>query len=316
MTIADHSTAKSQFRLSPKREISYTERQTPFSSLVRHYKQPRPQSYHSSSQDDTSINRIKSLRSDITRTFSFSGSSHHSYHNDAPRSRNDFVRVRKPELSMKTVSQRPSLSYKSHDSQLVLPTQKLVPDPRRTQTCYEFPSLPPKGENRLKTPSPEPPLTPDDIEVDAVRPRLSSNREGRIRVGHMVQCIHPILKSRDASETVDIHSDCLSNVLFSIHREIGFSDDDFSAINQLMSKREDLCSNRPTPTDKDLEYVWGCDYSLINRHPIRVTRDTPAVDYAELTFHVKLENAVCSQNDKHSLLKVSVSSHVQCIVIL
>ncbi len=195
----------------------------------------------------------------------------------------------------------------SHDSQLVLPTQRLIPDPRRTQTCYEFQSLPSTGENKFKTPSPEPPPTPDDIEVDAARPRLSSIREGRTRVGHMVQCINPMLQSRDISDAVDIHGDCLLNMLFSIHREIGFTDDDYSAISQLVSKREDLCSNRPSPTksiDKELEYVWGCDYSLINRHPIHVARDTPTTDCAELTFHVKLENASCSQKEKHSLLKV------------
>ena len=259
--------------------------------------------------------RVKSLRSDVTRTFSFSGPNRYSYHDEGRTSQGELSRLRK-QLSMKSAPPpaRPSLSYMSHDSQLVLPTQRLVPDPRRTQTCHEFQSLPTKSEHRLGSLSPDPPLTPDDIEVDAVHPRQPSVSEGRVRVNHMVQCMHPALKARGSSDSVDVHSDCLLKVLYSIHREIGFSDEEYSAINQLVSKREVACSDRPTPTghaDKDLEFVWGCDYELVQRHPLRVTKDTPMIDCAEMTFHVKLEETHNTQSEQDSLLKVCTELKVE-----
>lgn len=292
-------------------------------SLTNHCQkqQPRPLSYHSTTQDCFNVGnnqRIKSLRSDITRTFSFSGTNNSAavaqrlkdsnIHNEIKKDPNSLSPSRKPH--------RPSLSYMSHDSQLVLPTQKLVPDPRRTKTCHEFINLPfndsVSNSTQVKpsTTSPEPPLTPDDIEVDG---RPSNNlMGGRIRVNHMVQCMHPVLKSRDVTSdgTADVHSDCLLKVLYSIHREIGFTEDEYSAINRLIIERECDKDDRPM-TNHDqrsmpgLEYVWGCDYDLVEpRRPLQVVKDSTMIDHLEMTFHVQLDSTQASKKDKDSVLKV------------
>lgn len=292
-------------------------------SLTNHcQKQPRPLSYHSTTQDCFNIGsnqRIKSLRSDITRTYSFSGTNNSASvhrHNDSTR-HNDTPPVSSNNKELNTSpsrkSPRPSLSYMSHDSQLVLPTQKIVPDPRRTKTCHEFQNLPSKFDSTQvnKTPSPEPAQTPDDIEVDG-RPS-NSLAGGRLRVNHMVQCMHPVLKSRDVTDTTtscsDVHSDCLLKVLYSIHREIGFSDDEYTAINRLILERDQSIEGDRPMLVRDqppgLEYVWGCDYDLVEtRHPLQVVKDYTKIDYLEMTFHVKLNTSQASKNDKDSILKV------------
>ena len=283
-------------------------------SSAHYSKLTRPLSYHA--HDEASVNRLKSLRSDVTRTFSFSGSNsnHYPYYreNRALKDASIVTHSRKDPLSIKTPSQRPSLSYMSHDSQLVLPTQVLIPDPRRTQTCHEFKSLPvtSKLDHHPKTPSPSPspPLMSDDVEVDAIHPRQSSTQSGRVRINHMVQCMHQALKSRDTSDSVDVHSDCLLKVLFSIHKEVGYSDEDYSAINRLVTEREEACSDRPSSSGQmggELEYVWGCDYELVQRHPLHVERGSPENTRAEMTFHVRLTNEQhVSFKGRDSFLKV------------
>ena len=116
------------------------------------------------------------------------------------------------------------------------------------------------------------------------------------------------LKSRDASDSLNIHNDCLLKVLFSIHKEVGYSDEDYSAINRLVTEREEACSDRPSSSGQmggELEYVWGCDYELVQRHPLLVERESPESSRAEMTFHVRLINEQhVSHKGRESFLKV------------
>ena len=302
----EHSQAK------PRPSSGGVSRRSSFTNPHFH-KTTRPLSYHSTSQDDIMLNGAKkptSFREDVTRTYSFSGSNHFNHVNSSDFASNSPLLTKQrlgvsklrqqPNSSTTGSVQRPSLCFMSHESQLVLPTQRIISDPRRTQTCFELMTQPTDIDQNVKSPSPE----FDDVEADAVRPRPSSMR-GRVRVNHLAQCLHPALRPRDTSPVNS--EDCRQKVLESIHREVGFSDEEYCAIKQLVMEREHSCSDRPSPMGQvngDVEYVWGCDYTVLNRHPIRVLSDRPSVSCAEMTFHVKV-NAM--DIERNSLLKVLIS---------
>lgn len=276
----------------------------------------RPSHFYSNgSQDDTLIHdtNTRQLRTDITRTYSFSENRNHSppvNDGELGRSYCDSPLLRKHQpvsIQRKQCSSsqkpRPSLNYMSHDSQLVLPTQELIIDPRRTQTCHDFGNALPCDRRRSLSPE-----AIDEVEMDTVRTR-PAGLGSRLRIGHLVQCWDEAVRNTgvsDISDSSPLETGIL-RILFSIHNDMGFSDEEYASIQRLNT--ENCTSSNEIPSrelhSEGIEFVWGCDYELINLQPLSVSKGCPTSDSAEMIFHVKLKSDQ-QKNEKNALLKVTV----------
>ena len=253
-------------------------------------------SYTNGTKDDTVICKSASRprRSDVMRTCSFSGTdSRYQYSalQDRPRPQYKSVLLQQHVV-------RPSLVNMSHDSQIILPTQPLISDPRRSQTYHDFSDVLPQPEITLDL------TTSDEVEVDkgTSQPGLGP----RLRVSHIIQCLNQsILSGRNPLDSTHSH------LLFSLHSELNFSNAEYNTLQQLTG---DFCAsieqrqNMPqsnTKETREIELVWGCDYEMVNCQPIHALKGTPTANYAQLVFRTRLlPPQSCHQEKENALLKV------------
>ena len=162
---------------------------------------------------------------DVTRTHSFSGSSGKQPHYATLTRRQNQNET--PLVRRISASDRPSLAGLSHDSQMVLPTQRLIPDPRRTKTCLDIrlPHSSKSEESYSET------LSCDDVETDVGRKVLVE--DSRVRIGKLVQYL-----DRDAGQP---HRSLqgFDNLLESICSDFGYSEEEYSS---LKSSKRSFCS--------------------------------------------------------------------------
>lgn len=261
--------------------------------------------YHScmnGSHDDTSVRESShsQRKTDVTRTFSFSGSEASRYQSatrERPRYKSSTL------LQQQVHSHRPSLFNMSHDSQLILPTQNLVSDPRRTRTCHDFgKSLPHSDDSSHQVISP-----PDEVEADNVPPYSQSQGPGpKLRVHHMIQYLNEAVITKYGSGFDSAYVPLLT----SIRSDLNFSKEEYESLQLFTGQFCDKkILNKEQKLNSEVEYVWGCDYEMVDRNPIHVAHGTPTANYAEMVFKVKLHPQDLGHPVGFALLKVSVCIH-------
>lgn len=250
------------------------------------------QLYANGSKDDSSVASRYNRRQDITRTHSFSGNrsqqtERHRYKSPLVQNHSAIVHHHRPLANM------------SHDSQLVLPTQALINDPRRTQTYHDFSESIPRVEEKVASnnllPSPG-----DEIEADS-----STSVQGlgtKLRVRHMIQYLNQSVVNKFGEGLDSTHSQLLS----SVRADLDFGQSEYTAVQQLTGK---FCGSAHCrlPSEDGLdstEYVWGCDYEMVDRQPLHIESGTPTSQYASLLFQIRLLNCDLSKSKEIALLKV------------
>ena len=193
---------------------------------------------------------------------------------------------------------RPSLVNMSHDSQIILPTQPLISDPRRSQTYHDFSNVLPQVE-----------ISPDLTSSDEVEVDKGTSQPGlrpKLRVSHIIQCLNQsILSGQNPLDSTHSH------LLFSLHSELNFSNAEYNTLQQLtgdfcasIDQRQNMTQSNTKET-RDMELVWGCDYEMINCQPIHAIQGTPTTNYAQLVFRTRLlPPQSCHQEKENALLKV------------
>ena len=247
--------------------------------------------YANGSKDDTSVtmqhySASKRPGASITRTHSLCNSS--SYLSKLPESR---FHYKSPLLQ-------------NHDSQLVLPTQALINDPRRTQTYHDFSqSIPRLDESKLTSSSATPGFihSPvDEIETDNCTTTVGG-RPGsgtKLRVRRMIQYLNQSVIDKFGQGLDSAHLQLLSSV---VHSNLNFSQSEYNSVRLLNGEFCSSADQRLTVSQDNTEYVWGYDYEIINQQPLHILNGTPTSRYAQLLFQVKLNS---SQSKEIVLLKV------------
>lgn len=149
---------------------------------------------------------------------------------------------------------------------MVLPTQRLVPDPRRTKTCLDFGlSLSSENEGSFSDS-----LGCDDVETDISRKALVE--DSRVRVGKLVQYL-----DRDVGQSSQ-------DLLESVCGDFGYSDEEYSCLK--LSKgtfcSSHLCSRPATVQDSEPRH------SLDHADSPTYFSDTVTRGLAQLTFRTNI----------------------------
>lgn len=221
-----------------------------------------------------------------------------------------------------------------HDSQLVFPTQSLVSDPRRTQTCHDFgKDIPQPIEDRLY-PSPLAGITTrhhqqqhchkvlsptDEVESDSVSAMSGYSQGGgpKLRVHHMVQYLNQAVAQKYGGSGFDT---AYLPLLTSIHSDLNFSLQEFESLQNFTgefcdnTKLSQLDHENSSLQREGVELVWGCDYDIIDYNPLHIKRGMPTHNYVEMLFKVRLhpqEESSRNQHDGPALLRVSLEWYIK-----
>ena len=287
---------------------------------------PRPLLYHSyanGSRDDSSVGGTTygpKRKLDVSRTYSFSGAEPSRCYGN-PREQYGSGRGKSPsptslllqtQSGLRSSPQRSSLANMSHDSQLILPTQTLISDPRRTQTYHDFgASLPFSEESSRLHPLMQ--HSPNEVECDSSPSPALRLSAPKLRVQHM---IHHLNESVSTQYGGGIDSAHIISLLSSIHGDLGFDRKEFDSLRDLSGEfcNKRIMTENERHVDSGVEYVWGCDYEICSSEsgsssPVNVSHGSPTPNYAEMVFKVKLYPQGSSEQSKsraHALLRVSI----------
>jgi hypothetical protein len=277
--------------------VSSSKLQRPLSGDYRTYSSVNsvnaPVRVSSYAKDDTIIHSHPSkpscARSDLTRAYSFSGKDLHQ------KQKIENVKFKSP-LVRTPPNYRPSLINMSHDSQLILPTQPLINDPRRTQTYHDFSESLYALEDARFPPSPI-----DEVEMDSGSSQIYIPK---LRVSHLIQHLN--------QSVIDKYGEGLDStqlkLLPLVHSDLNLSQPEYASLRRLNGTfgdtKMDSCHNDMHLSNNNIEYVWGCDYEMIDRNPLHVRSGSPTIHHAEITCRVRLLSSVHS--NQNSILKVDL----------
>lgn len=307
--IRSSSTEATNTRLTPPRQLLYP--------------------YANGSRDDSSVGGASygpKRKTDVSRTYSFSGAEPSrcyanlreqpiTYGSSNGRGKSPPPTSLLLQAQSRTSPQRSSLANMSHDSQLILPTQTLISDPRRTQTYHDFGASLPFSEDPLHLHSLIHHHSPNEIECDSsTAPSLhpaSRLSAPKLRVQNMIHHLNETVSVQYGSGLDSVH---VASLLSSVHSDLGFDGREYESLYSLTGE---FCSKRLKETsrhvDSAIEYVWGCDYEILSNEttagsPISVAHGSPTPNYAEMVFKVKLHPQASSEKSLQNrgvLLRVS-----------
>ena len=203
------------------------------------------------------------------------------------------------------------LGQYSHDSQLTLPTQNLIPDTRRTMTVPNFGSSlllddftdrDRLGGQQLFH------ATNDDIEVDHVKKgrQVSFSPEGK------VQKLSEVLISSMGTSNSEQIGTILNQLMSALHSEVGLSEEEHTSLRTLAGDIEETMEGearkrrRRRRRRRLSQLEMGVDYDFMDHQPVAITENMPTVGCGRLTFRTHFVGEQSSSDKRHnSIMKVN-----------
>lgn len=260
---------------------------TNFSSFLSH-------THSNSSFDDTHLTKPSTVSNSYD---------HHSrrYHSGRQRL--------SPLAQRKLSATKPGLSQVTHESQLALPTQFLVPDTRRSKTVPDFGSkVPVEGyeggltEDKIEELRTGSLIMADDVEVDYVK-------KSPLNPKHKVHQLSNTLASCLGKESS--HLAVIKELLENIHKEMGFSSEEHTSLRNLtgvVEVKKEGERRRKCKRISRLEQGW--DYNLLDHQPITISENVPTNGCGRMAFRVQFIDRMSEsyvsrvQRKENSIMKV------------
>lgn len=251
--------------------------------------------------DDTSVPPKLLHPAGVNRALSFTEMDRHDY------IMNPMAFKTSPLIQHRRSPARRKLSAITHESQLILPTQPLVPDTKRTQTIHDF------GSSLDHCLSSQPTATtPDDLELDhAHRSPRSTAVQSQSKVKSLCQHTWEEAQTSCPAHPCPALQSTRKRLICSLYSKMGMDEE---ACQSLQSSSEEFCSNilRNTRNPWLLQSELHRDYELVDWQPILVGQGLPARNSAHMVFRVRLHDSRVRER-AGSLALIKASQRMACL---